>query len=87
VDDDCTPEMLAMLDRQREYFASDQLLIDRAKPWRDATPEECLVATMESCREVDWMFSMMEPEVRERALRPEPIPEGVLAILEAMQKR
>ena len=75
-----------MLDRQREYFASDQLLIERAEPWRDATPEDCLVATMESCREVEWMFAMMEPDVRERAMQPDPIPERVLAILQAMQK-
>ena len=40
--DHYTPEMLAMLERQREYFASDQLLIERAEPWRDATPEDLM---------------------------------------------
>lgn len=78
--------MLAVLERQREYFASDQCLLDRAALWRDATPEECLIATKECCEEVEWMFEVMEPDVRERALQPEPIPDEVLRILEAMQR-
>jgi hypothetical protein len=76
----------AMLERQVAYFSSDQLLIDRAEPWRGVSPEECLVATMESCREVERMFEMMEPDVRERAMQPEPIPDHVLATLQAMQR-
>lgn len=85
-DDEYTPEMLAMLERQRAYFASDDLLRERAALWRDATPEQCLAATIESCKEVEWMFAMMEPEVRERAIQPEPISTEILAILEAMQR-
>jgi hypothetical protein len=74
-----------VLKRQIEYFSSDDLLRDRAAPWRDASPEECLAATIESCKEAEAMFAMMEPEVRERALQPEPIPDDILAVLEAMQ--
>jgi hypothetical protein len=76
----------AMLERQVAYFSSDQLLIDRAEPWRGVSPEECLVATMESCREVECMFAMMAPEVRERAMQPEPIPEDILLILQAIRR-
>jgi hypothetical protein len=75
-----------VLRRQVEYFSSDQHLRDRAEPWRGLSPEECLVATEESCKEVEVLFAMMEPEVRERAMRPEPIPPEILAILEAMQR-
>lgn len=85
-DDEYTPEMLAMLERQVAYFSSDELLLERAALWRDATPEECLIATRESCEEVEWMFGLMEPEVRERALQPEPVPDEIIAILEAMQR-
>jgi hypothetical protein len=85
-DDEYTPEMLAMLERQIAYFSSDELLLERAAPWRDASPEECLLATKESCEEVEWCFERMEPEVRERARQPEPIPDEILRILEAMQQ-
>lgn len=81
-----TPEMIAMLHRQIAQFSSDELLKERAAAWRDASPEECLTATAESCSEVEWMFSVMEPEVRERAMEPEPVSDRILAILEAMQK-
>ena len=84
--DEYTPEMLAMLERQRAYFASDQLVRDRVEPWRGATPEECLEATIESCKEVELLFAMMEPQVRERAMQPEPLSPQVVAILEAMQR-
>jgi hypothetical protein len=79
--------MIEQLKRQIEYFSSDQLLIERAAPFRDLTPEECWAETIASCKEVDWLFSLMEPDVRERAMQPEPIPDHVLRTLEAMQRR
>jgi hypothetical protein len=81
-----TPEMCEMLERQRAYFASDDCVRERAELWRDATPEQCWAATLESCREVEWLFALMDPDTRSRAEQPEPIPDTVISILEAMQR-
>ncbi len=75
-----------VLRRQVEYFSSDEVLRERAIPYRDASPEECLVATVECCEMAETMFAMMEPDVRERARAPEPVPEQILAVLRAMQQ-
>ena len=80
-------DMLAVLERQRAYFASDEHLRERAEPWRDATPEQCLAATIDQCREAELLLSMKDPAERERALRPMPIPSDTQAILEALQRR
>jgi hypothetical protein len=82
----CVTDLRTMIEQQIALFSGDQLLIERAAAWRDASPEECLMATMESCREVEWMFAMMEAEVRERAMQPVPIPDHVLATLQALQR-
>lgn len=76
-----------MLAAQRAYFASDELLRDRAATFRGLSPEECWAATVEACEEVEWMYSLMDPETRARAERPEDVPPEVLARLEAMQRR
>jgi hypothetical protein len=81
-----TPEMLAQIEAQRAYFASDELIKDRASLWRDATPEECLAAVIESCNEAERLLSMKTPEELERVLAPEPIPADTLAILERLQR-
>ena len=88
---ECYPGFVAdsydeVLERQIAYFRGDMVLRDRAAIWRDATPEECLAAVAESCAEVEALFAMMEPDVRERAMQPEPISDGILSILEAMQR-
>lgn len=75
-----------VLRRQVEYFSSDEVLRDRAVLYRNASPEECLVATAECCAMAEAMFAMMEPDVRERARVPQPVPEHILAILQAMQR-
>ena len=75
-----------VLRRQVEYFRSDDHIRRRAEPYRGLSPAECVVATAECCSAVETLFEMMEPEVRERALRPEPIPAEIIAILEAMQR-
>ena len=76
-----------MLERQRAYFASLEHLRERAAPWRDATPEQCLAATIEQCREAEDLMSLMTPATRERALQPTPIPADTQTILEALQRR
>jgi hypothetical protein len=81
-----TPDTCEILERQRAYFASDDCLRERADLWRDATPEECWAATLESCREVEWLFALVDTDTRSRAEQPEPIPAAVIAILEALQR-
>lgn len=81
-----TPEMLAKIEAQRAYFASDEHLKERAAVWRDATPEQCLAATIEQCREAEMLLAIKTPEERERVLTPQPLPSDVIAILEALQR-
>ena len=85
-DDEYTPEMLAMLERQREYFASDGALVERAAEFRDLTPAECWAATVELCAGLDWFLARMDPETRARALEAEPLSDELVAILEALQR-
>ncbi|HEY5924049.1 MAG TPA: hypothetical protein VIV11_20355 [Kofleriaceae bacterium] len=77
----------AKLEAQRAYFASDELLLERAALWRDATPEECLRATAEECEVAAQMLDQLEPEVAERALAAEPLPEDTVALLEQLRRQ
>jgi hypothetical protein len=79
-------EMLAVLEAQRAWFSSDEHIKERAKLWRDATPEECLQATAELCAEAAFLLSRLSEEQLERALRPEPIPSDTLELLEAIHR-
>ena len=79
--DEFTPEMLAMLERQRAYFSSDELIKERAAVWRGATPQECLAALAESCAEAAYFLSQYSPDVLEKALEPDPLPDDTVEIL------
>jgi hypothetical protein len=79
--------MLAKIAAQRAYFASDDHLRERAAAWRDATPEQCLAAVVEQCREAEYFLSQKTADELERALAPEPIPADTLAILERLQRQ
>lgn len=76
-----------VLRRQIEYFRSDELVKERAAPYREMTPAECWAETVSLCEDLDWFYSMMEPEVRARALEPERLPQDIVEILEAMQRQ
>lgn len=78
--------MLARLEAQRAYFASDEHLRERAAVWRDATPEECLVAVIEQCQEAAYFLSLKSADELERVLAADPIPSDTLGILERMQQ-
>lgn len=82
-----TSQMLAQIAAQRAHFASDEHIKERAAIWRAATPEQCLAAVIEQCREAEYFLSMKSPEELERVLAPEPIPPDTLAILERLQRR
>jgi hypothetical protein len=82
--DEYTPEMLAMLERQREHFSSDELIKERAAVWRDATPQECLAAVAESCAEAAFFLSQYSPDLLEKVLEPEPLPPDTIELLERL---
>jgi hypothetical protein len=77
-------EMLAVLEAQRAWFSSDEHIKERARLWRDATPEECFEATAELCIEAAFFLSRLSEEELQRALAPEPIPPDTLQLLEAI---
>lgn len=78
--------MLAQIEAQRAYFASDEHIKDRAAIWRDCSPEECLAATIEQCRMAEMFLAMQPPEVLERVIIDTPLPPDAIAILEALQR-
>ncbi|HET9485408.1 MAG TPA: hypothetical protein VFO79_15715 [Xanthomonadales bacterium] len=84
--DEYTPEMLAMLQRQVEYFSSDEFLLERAAPYRAMSPAQCWAETVELCASLDWFLDRMEPEARARALAPEPMSDEIIGILETLQR-
>lgn len=79
--------MREKLEARRAHFASDEHIKERAEVWRDATPEECLAATAESCAEAELLLSLKTPVELARVLAPAPLPEDTVAILEALQRR
>jgi hypothetical protein len=81
-----TAEQLAILERQRAYFASDERIRERAAIWRDASLEERLAATWASCDEAEIFLRMKSPEELERVLAPEPLPADTVAILERLRR-
>lgn len=66
--------------RQAEYFASDQLLKDRASIWRDVPPEECLAATMEECAAAAFFLSRLDVATIARLNALDEFPADTLAI-------
>ena len=62
-------------------MASDEVIRERASLWIDATPEECLVAVDESCAEAEFFLSRLDPVELERALAPDPLPDGTRDLL------
>jgi hypothetical protein len=82
-----TPEQLAMLERQRAYFASDDRIKERAEIWRDASDQERLEATRESCEVAEKLNALKSADLLARLEATEVLPEDTLAILEALQRR
>jgi hypothetical protein len=81
-----TPEMLAMLEAQRQHFASDDHIRREVEAWRDASPEERLAAVAEMCAAGDYFLSQFDPETLERVLRPVPLPDDTIEILMALRR-
>jgi hypothetical protein len=82
-----TSEMLAKIEAQRAYFASDDHIRERAAIWRDASPEACLETVSGLCDDAAYFLSLKDPETLARVLEPPPIPDDTIAILEALQLR
>lgn len=83
--DEYTPEQLAMLERQREHFSSDDHIRREVEVWKNSTPEERLAELAEMCAAGHFFLSRMDPQQLERVLRPEPLPEDTIAILMALR--
>ena len=77
-------EMLAVLEAQRAWFASDEHIKERAAIWRDATPEECFQAVAELCTEAAFFLSRLSESELDRALTPDPLPPDTIQLLEAI---
>jgi hypothetical protein len=78
--------MLAMIEAQREHFASDDHIRREVEPWRDASPEERLAAVAEMCTAGDYFLSQLDPDALERVLQPVPLPDDTIAILMALRQ-
>jgi hypothetical protein len=78
--------MLAIIEAQRQYFASDDHIRREVAPWRDASPEERLAAVAETCAAGDYFLSQLDPEALERVLRPVSLPDDTIAILMALRQ-
>jgi hypothetical protein len=74
------------LEAQRAHFASDEHVKARAAVWRDASPEEHLVAVIAQCREADYFLDLKSPEELARVLEPAPLPDDTIAILERIAR-
>lgn len=81
-----TPEMLAQLEAQRAYFASDEHIRREVAVWRDATPAERLAEAAAMCEAGDAFLSRQDPETLERILRPEPLPADTIELLVALRR-
>jgi hypothetical protein len=81
-----TAAMLALLEAQRAYFCSDEHIRREVEPWRDASPEERLVAVAEMCAAGDYFLSQLSRETLERVLRPVPLPHDTIEILMALRR-
>ena len=78
--------MIAMLEAQRAYFASDDHIRREVAVWADSTPEERLVELAEMCAASDFFLARLEPEALERALRREPLPADSAEVFRAIRR-
>jgi|JI10StandDraft_1071094.scaffolds.fasta_scaffold02552_2 hypothetical protein len=76
-----TPQMLATLEAQRDAFASDAHLRERAAAWGDATPAECVAAVDALCADAAFFLARLDDAALERALTPAPLPPETLDLL------
>jgi hypothetical protein len=72
-----------LLESQRALLRRKDEREREAALWRDATPEECLAAMFDLCREADHYLARLTPAELERALVPDSLPADTLALLSA----
>ena len=77
--------MLAMLERQRAFFAGAEHVRREVEIWRDATPVERLCALAEMCAGGEYFVSRMAPEIQAQLATPTPLPEDTIRILQALR--
>ena len=79
--------MLAQLEAQRAYFASDDHIRREVAVWADSTPEERLAEVADMCAMADYFLAQLEPAALERALTREPLPADSAAVFVALRQR
>ena len=82
-----TPEMLAKLEAQRAYFASDDYIREKVAPWRDSTPGERLAELADMCAAGAYFLARLEPDVLARVTRPEQLPDDTIELLTRLRTR
>jgi len=83
--DEYTPAQRARLEAQIEHARSDDRIREEVALWRDATPEERLAEVADMCAAGDYFLSQLAPDVLERVLQPEPLPQDSIEILMALR--
>jgi hypothetical protein len=80
-----TPEMRAMLEAQRAYFASDDHIRREVAMWTDSTPEERLAAAAKMCAAGYRFLLQTDHETLARIQACDAMPADTLAILAALR--
>ena len=76
-----TPEMLAVLEAQRAYFASDDHVRREVAVWADATPAERLAEAAEMCAAGAHFLAL-----HDREPVPDPLPDDTLELLARLHR-
>jgi hypothetical protein len=82
---DYTPEMRAMLEAQRAYFASDDHIRREVAMWIDSTPEERLDAAAKMCEAGHRFLMQTDDETLARIQACDAMPDDTIAILTALR--
>lgn len=85
--DEYTPEQIAMLERQREYFCSDEHIRREVEVWKGTTAEERIAELAEMCKAADFFLSRLDPERLTLVLQQEPLPADSEAIFLRLRGR
>ena len=65
-------------------MGGDELIWRDAERWRHTTPAERLAKLDRVCQHTAFFLSVLPPDVLERVLEREPLPEDTVALLESL---
>lgn len=73
-----------MREQPPERRGGDELMWREIERWRDSTPEERLAECARLCEHMAFFLSVLPPDVCERVIEREPLPEDTIALLESL---